>query len=354
VGEIPPVAPSARLSVDVSVVVVSYNVCNELLRCLESVQAGSDDLAVEIIVVDNASGDGTAAAIDERFPAAKLVVNPVNQGFSAANNQGIRLARGAHVLFLNPDTVLAPQTLGALVDCLRVNPDVGVVGPRLCHGDGQLQPSRRHFPTPATALMESAVPQRWWPDHPLLRHYNVGERPDNRTQDVDWLVGACLLARREVLDEVGGFDERFFMYSEELDWCRRVRLAGWHIRFVPTVEVMHFEGRSSEQNLTRRATDFNESKCRYFEKHYGYAVGRALRVYLLANTLYDLGFESVKLALGHRVDLRKTRIKALRDIATYQLQHLAGSAKPAAAINALGSGSVVGTTRSSGRSLGAP
>lgn len=348
--QVPPAQSSQ--TVDVSIVVVSYNVRDDLLRCLGSIQAATRELVVEVIVVDNASSDGTGAAVQKRFPAVTLVVSPVNRGFSVANNQGIRLARGSHVLFLNPDTVIAPETLDVLVDCLRAKPDVGVVGPRLRYGDGQLQPSRRHFPTPATALVESAVPQRWWPDHPLLRHFFAADQTDDQLQDVDWLVGACLLTRREVIDAVGGFDERFFMYSEELDWCKRVRRAGWRILFVPTAEVTHFEGRSSEQNLARRATNFIESRCRYFEKHSGLAVGRALRLYLLANTLYDLGFESVKLALGHRADLRQTRIRALRAVAADQLRHLGGRTAGDDSFRAIESKVAVGTTQPDRPSLG--
>jgi GT2 family glycosyltransferase len=147
---------------------------------------------------------------------------------------------------------------------------------------------------------------------------------DGHAQDVDWLVGAALLARREILEAVGGFDERFFMYSEELDLCRRIRLRGWRIVFCPDAEVLHHEGQSSEQNLARRAIAFNESRARYAEKYAGPDVGRALRLYLLANTLYDLTADTLKLALGHKPALRRGRIRALAEVARFQASHLGG------------------------------
>lgn len=310
-----PGAPPFPPAPEISAVIVSYNVRALLDRCLRSLELSDQ---TEAIVVDNASTDGTAAFLDRYYPTVRLIANRTNPGFGAANNQGMELARGTYVLFLNPDAELRPGALASLREALAARPEVGVVGPRLRYADGRIQSSRRRFPTLITALAESTVLERWWPNSPAVRSYRVRDSSDDEAREVDWLNGACLLTRRAVIDRVGGFDPRFFMYSEELDWCRRVREAGWPIVYWPAAEVIHHEGKSSEQNLARRAQNFNESKARYFEKYYGKKVGQALRVYLFANTLYDLIGELLKLTIGHKVALRRQRIEALRSVASFQ------------------------------------
>jgi GT2 family glycosyltransferase len=316
--------PETADSPDATAIVVSYNVKDLVLRCLASIRAAGAGERVEAILVDNASTDGTIEAVRAEFPAVVRVVNTVNRGFGAANNQGIARARGCYLLLINPDAELLPGALSRLVTYADAHPDAGIVGPRLRLSTGEVQPSRRRFPTPLTALVESTVVQRWWPGCPILADYVVADRSPDVAQDVDWLVGACLLVRRAVVEEVGGFDERFFMYSEEIDLCRRARAAGWRVVYLPGAEVLHREGKSSEQNLASRSIRFNESKARYFEKYYGATTGRALRLYLLANTAYDLLVEATKLALGHRPELRRVRVGNLARVARYQVAHLMG------------------------------
>jgi N-acetylglucosaminyl-diphospho-decaprenol L-rhamnosyltransferase len=307
-----------------SVIVVSYNVRSLLERCLASIPAEAAGRPVEVIVVDNASTDGTVAAVRTAFPMVTVLAEAINQGFTVANNRGVAASRGASLLFLNPDAELTPGALDRLVAELGAHPDVAVVGPRLRFPSGKPQSSRRRFPTPLTALVESTVLQRWWPTAPTLRRYYLLDHSDDRSQDVDWLVGACLLVRRAAFAGLGGFDERFFMYSEELDFCRRARAAGWRVRYLPAAEVIHHEGKSSEQNLARRAQRFQESKCRYFEKYYGQAVGRALRLCLMADTLFRAVEEAAKLGVGHRPALRLCRLRQWAAVAGEQWNHLAG------------------------------
>ena len=307
----------------ISVIIVSYNVRELLRQCLRSLEEpGNSAVIDEVIVVDNASRDDSAAMIRQEFPRVVLIENAANPGFTAANNQALRIARGAQILFLNPDAEVTPGALVRMSTYLNENPRVGVLGPKLRFPDGTIQSSRRRFPTLLTALLESTVAERCWPENDTVRHFRVSDRDDNTVQDVDWLVGACLLARREVVDSVGGFDERFFMYSEELDWCRRAKSVDWRVTFLPTAEVVHHEGKSSEQNLVRRAINFSESKCRYFEKYYGWQVGLALRFYLLANTTFEVLLELGKLGLGHKRQLRRARVAALARVAEFQARHL--------------------------------
>ncbi|HEY8884487.1 MAG TPA: glycosyltransferase family 2 protein [Chloroflexota bacterium] len=310
-----------------SVVIVSYNVRELLLRCLASIEAADSSTSIQTIVVDNASTDGSVDAVRAGFPNVLLVDATVNRGFGAANNLALAQAHGNQVMFLNPDAELGSDALAELTRALWSEPGVGVVGPQLIFPDGTTQSSRRRFPDIPLALVESTPIQQWWPRFSGLDRYYVRDRSDKDRQEVDWLVGACLLARRAVLDEVGGFDERFFMYSEELDWCRRVRAAGWRVLYCPTARVIHHEGQSSEQNLARRARTFQASKARYFEKYYGSAVGRALRLYLLGLTSIDLLLECAKLVAGHRPELRRQRIVALGSLAREQWRRLPGSAK---------------------------
>jgi N-acetylglucosaminyl-diphospho-decaprenol L-rhamnosyltransferase len=310
-----------------SIVIVSYNVRELLLRCLASIEASAGSAFIQVLVVDNASTDGTVDAVRAGFPDVELIDARVNRGFGAANNLALARTHGPQVMFLNPDAELGAGALAELTRALWSEPGVGVVGPQLVFPNGTTQPSRRRFPDIPLALIESTPIQPLWPRFSGLARYFVRDRSDAVRQDVDWLVGACLLARRAVLDEVGGFDERFFMYSEELDWCRRVRAAGWRVLYCPTARVIHCEGQSSEQNLARRARAFQESKARYFEKYYGDAVGRALRLYLLGLTIIDLLLEGAKLVAGHRPELRRQRVAALVALARDQWLRLPGFAK---------------------------
>ncbi|MGH2461922.1 MAG: glycosyltransferase family 2 protein [Chloroflexota bacterium] len=309
---------------DASIIIVSYNTRDLLHRCLGSLERAAPGRHLETIVVDNGSLDGTVDLVRRDFPGVRLIANDGNLGFTAANNQALAISSGRFVLFLNPDAELMPDALAVMLAYLEANPRVGVVGPRLSFPDGRIQPSRRRFPTPVTALVESTLVQRWWPRSPILQRFYLRDRSPGEVQEVDWLTGACLLARREAIEAVDGFDERFFMYSEELDLCREIRNHGWSISFLPTARVIHHEGRSSGQNLARRAQTFNESKCRYFEKHYGPGVGRALRLYLLVNTTADLIEESLKLALRHRPELRRERVGNLRRVVWFQWRRLRG------------------------------
>ena len=316
------VAADAILSL--SVIVVSFNVRELLVHCLESLTSDLAGLAAEVVVADNASIDGTVDAVRQRFPRVRVLENDRNLGFGAANNQALKITSGQAVLFLNPDTEMRPGAASTLVRHMTEHPDVGVVGPRLHYPNGIIQSSRRSFPTPLTGLIESTIVQRWFPKTGLLRRYYRDGNSDDQTQDVDWLVGACLLARRETIDRVGGFDERFFMYSEELDWCYRVREDGWRIVYLPDAEVIHHEGRSSEQNRARRSQTFLESKSRFYEKRFGADVGRALRICLLALTFVEAAEELAKLCVGHRVALRWERLRAFAHVSAYQIRQLAG------------------------------
>jgi N-acetylglucosaminyl-diphospho-decaprenol L-rhamnosyltransferase len=274
-GRVPPRSTETRAAV--TAVVVSYNVAALLERCLRSLRTAYAEMGLDpdIVVVDNASTDGSPELVRRRFPGVSLVANERNAGFGAACNQGLGRA-GEYVLFLNPDTELTPGALAALTARLRRTPRAALVGPRLVYPDGRAQPSRRRFPSLAVLLLES-TPLDWrLPRLAPLRHYRydaVGERP----MPVDWLSGACLLGRTAALRQVGGFDPTFFLYFEEVDLCRRLAAYGWDTWYEPAAVVVHHHDQSAGQDLGARDRHYYRSKYHYVDRYFGAAAGRTVR-----------------------------------------------------------------------------
>jgi GT2 family glycosyltransferase len=319
---------------DLSIIIVSWNVRDLLRACLASIQDapriglsnGSGPhipgagpalpgvLTTEIFVVDNASTDSSAEMVGREFPWVKLTANAENRGFTGGNNQALRQSSGRYVFFLNCDTRVVGDALGVMVDYLETHPAVGALGPQLRYPDGCLQSSRRRFPTFGTALFES-TPLAWhWLDNPWARRYHMVDMPDDQAQPVDWVMGAAILARRALLQQIGGFDEQYFMYSEELDWCRRASDAGWTIVYLPDAQIIHYEGKSSEQAVAARHIRFQMSKLRYFRKYHGAPVAEALRGFLLACFAIESAIEGLKWLAGSKRPLRRNRLAAYRQL----------------------------------------
>jgi GT2 family glycosyltransferase len=311
--------------VDLTIVIVSWNVRDLLRRCLQSIVAQTHphphesvfhlgERLLEVLVVDNASTDGSAEMVRAEFPDIRLIANDVNRGFTAANNQGLALSQGQYLLLLNPDTEVGDNALEVMIGTMEEHPEVGGLGPRLLYPDGTLQPSRRRFPTFGTALVESTIVQEWWTDNRFLHRYYMTDTPEEALQPVDWVVGACLLVRHEAYQQVGGLDEGFFMYSEEMDWCRRLKDAGWQVVYQPAASIVHHEGKSSQQVVPARHIHFQTSKVRYFRKHHGTFQAEALRWFLLATYLYQMIREGLKWLLGHKRPMRADRVRAYRQV----------------------------------------
>lgn len=301
-------------ALDLSVVVVSWNVREELRRCLASAigsMAKAPELRFELIIVDNASRDGSAAMVREEFPAAMVIANAGNLGFAGGCNQALALARGRHVLVLNPDTRVMGDALPTLWRHLETHPDVAVVGPLIQDSEGRLRPAMRRFPRLGTLFVESTGLQGLFQDSRLLQAYYCEDVPLSGVQEVDWLSGACLMVRRTTVERVGGMDERFFLYCEEMDWCRRMKAAGWKIVHLGEARVAHLGGRSSQQDLVARHIHFQDSKCKYAAKYHGPWAATALRAYLWLWYLAEAAQEGAKLLLGHRRALRRQRLAVL-------------------------------------------
>ena len=254
-----------------SVVVVSYNTRELTLRCLRELlgHMEAEGVSGEVWVVDNASRDGSADAVAREFPAVNLLALDQNIGFGPANNLAFERARGRFFLLLNTDAFLHAGALSVLIEFLGdpAKARVGAVGPQLRNADGSLQRSCWKFPSPARSWMEALGVTRALKGHPRWGDYYRWAH--DQTRSVDFVIGACLLVRREVYDEVGGFDPAFFLYAEESDWQKRMREDGWDIVFVPAAQVTHLGGASGAGEKARVNTLFWQGQERYVLKHFG-------------------------------------------------------------------------------------
>ncbi len=269
---------------DLSIVIVSWNTCDLLLSCLTSVYNYSPACRFEIWVVDNASSDGSTEMIRRRFPQVQLIENQENFGFARGNNQAILRSAGKYILLLNPDTEVKSGALEALLKFMEENPHAGAAGARLVNPDGTLQNSCYRAPTLTREIfrlfhLESLIPNS---------SYLMAEWMNTTHREVDIAQGACLILRRQALDQIGLLDEEYFIYSEEVDLCYRLRKAGWKIYWVPQAEVIHYGDQSTRQVPTEMFLRLYESKILYFRKHHGWMAVKKYKLILLAATLTRL------------------------------------------------------------------
>jgi hypothetical protein len=296
---------------DVSIIIVSWNVAADLAACLRSIDAAPKPVT-EIIVVDSASADETVSMLRRDFPHVVLFAQTENVGFTKGNNIGLRAARGRCLFLLNPDTEIIGDAITRMMAYLDANPHIAMIGAHTLNSDGTYQPTRRHFPTLASELIESI----WFAPRlkRLPSHFPLGQPDPDSTHEVDWVQGSALMARRAVYEHIGGLDEQFFMFSEEVDWCKRACLAGWKTAYVGNARIVHHGGRSTEQTGAHVHIYYQVSKIRYFKKHHGALSAQILRWYILANYAIQWIIESTKSALGHRPDMRRARIQRYRAV----------------------------------------
>lgn len=254
---------------DLTVVIVNWNTLAMLRDCLASVYAGlGAGLAAEVIVVDNASDDGSPEMVAADFPEAVLIRNAENRGFAAANNQGFALARGRHVLLLNSDTVVHGDVLARSVVWLDAHGDAGAMGCRVLNTDGSVQLTCSMYPSILNQLLQASG--LWKLRRPrFFGRFLMTDWARDSEREVDTISGCYLLVRRQVIDEVGPLDEAFFFFGEETDWCRRMRAAGWRLMFAPVGEITHHGSASVRKLNHRRDLMLTESKVRLHRKHGG-------------------------------------------------------------------------------------
>ena len=252
-----------------SIIIVSYNVRAFLEQALLSLREALKDYSHEIIVVDNASSDGTPVFLKRHFHDVLLIENSENLGFARANNIGMALSRGEFICLLNPDTIVQEDTFVALISFFKENHDAGMLGAKVLNPDGSLQLAcRRSFPTPWVALTKIIGLARLFPRSTLFGKYNLTYLDPEQTAEVEAISGSFMLVRRSVVQQVGGFDEDFFMYGEDLDWCYRIRQAGWKIYYVPKTQIIHFKGESSKKSPFQQRRLFYEAMRLFVLKHF--------------------------------------------------------------------------------------
>ncbi|HEU5317992.1 MAG TPA: glycosyltransferase family 2 protein [Chloroflexota bacterium] len=272
--------------------IVPYNVRTLLHNCLDAVRRSAAPFPFETIVVDTGL-DGSAAMARREYPEMTVLEAPENPGYAAANNLGIRRARGEHVLLLNPDTVVPPDAFARAVAELERDSSVGILGVKLVRGDGSLDLAcRRSFPTPRTALYHFLRLPKLFPRSARFGQYNLTDRDPDREYDVDAVAGAFLLIRRAVLERIGLLDESFWMYGEDLDLCWRAKAAGWRTRYYPRVTVLHLKGESSKSRSVKCTYEFFRAMHLFYGKHYAAAAPSAQNA-LVTTAIVALGAASL-------------------------------------------------------------
>jgi GT2 family glycosyltransferase len=276
------------MNVDVTVIIVSWNCRDRLDDCLRSIEQAPDQVSREVVIVDNGSQDGTPEHVRKHWPQVRLVALPRNHGFGAANNVGFASAAGDYILVLNPDTRILPGMLTTMLDTLRADPSIGCVGARHYNPDMSLQWSMDDFPSLLNESIHYCDVYRL----PFLRGWLRRKYPrwsdHDEPRDVDWVNGACMMVPRAVYAATGGFDDYFFLFAEELDWCLRIWRAGWRVRFLPAAGLIHDLGGTFDPRDWRRLVLLYQSSLRYYRRHRPLPELLGLHLVIRANALARL------------------------------------------------------------------
>ena len=286
---------------DISICIVNYNTKDHLKACLRSIIDDPPMQSFEIIVVDNHSTDGSNTMIRQDFANVEYIYNAENLGYAGAVNQALQKAKGNFIILLNADTLMLPGTLSSMFTFLTQHPSIGIAGCRITYPNGKLQRSCRSYPTLMNLISENFYLDKLFPFISLFNRPFMSDFKYDSTRQVDVIMGAFMAVRRKVIEEIGGMDERFFMYSEETDWCYRTKQSGWEIIFYPDAKIVHSESASTTQNLIPMFIQLHKSHILFIEKYHGRIyklsvkvvlyLGLILRliVFSLADQLYKLG-----------------------------------------------------------------
>lgn len=304
-------APAAAVSAppELSIVVLSWNTCELTRACLASLFGQDHGVRLEVIVVDNGSKDGSAEMVAADFPQAKLLRNGVNEGFARANNQGFRVATAPLFLALNSDTEVRPRTLRTLVDFLRGYPEYGACAPRLSNPDGSVQRACMRFPTIAAGFLYDSWFERRFGRGKAVRRYFMEDFDHVGDADVDQPPGACFMVRRELFERLGGFDERLWLFFNDVDLCRRLRDLGHKVRYLARVEVLHHGGKSTAQYRDFTG-EWIVNRIRYHRKHLGRRGAWAVKAWMLMRALE----ESARVRKAAHGAERKAGLAAIRKV----------------------------------------
>jgi len=254
---------------DLSISIVNYNNKECLETCLDSIYSHAPDVNFEVIVVDNGSSDESIELVKQTFPSVRIIENSENHGFVKANNQGIRASLGRYILSLNNDTIIKDGTLNGLVRFMQEHPDVGVCGPKVLNRDGSFQRQcRRSFPTISSSLSYFLKLHKLFPRSEYFGRYLLTQLDCDEAGEVDSVSGCCMMVRKKVIEQVGILDESYIMYGDDLDWCYRIKHAGWKVCYVPHVEIVHLGGQSSRRLPGKCIVLFYRAMRIFYRKHY--------------------------------------------------------------------------------------
>lgn len=255
----------------VSILIVSWNTRQHLAACLDSIRTSNPYCVEEIIVVDNASADGSPEMVEQNYPEVTLIRSGANLGFAQGNNLAMSRARGSMFALVNSDALVHPGCLETLTQYLNKHADVALVGPRVTGGDGQLQRSCRHLPGLWNTLCRALALDRVFAARGIFSGYEVSPAEHETLREAEVLSGCFCVARRSAVEQIGGLDEQFFFYGEDIDWCRRFKRAGWKLVFIPQATATHFGGGSTSKAPLRFSVEILKATLKYWRKHYGLA-----------------------------------------------------------------------------------
>jgi len=300
--------------IDLSIIIVNWNSKDVLKDCLNSIYKSRFNSEYEILVVDNGSSDNSAEVIEKQFPHVRLIKNKENAGYAQANNQAIGESKGRYVLLLNPDTIILNNAIEKMVDFLSKNKDIGILGPKIFRRDGSLQISCYRFYSLSslfsTKILFTRFGKGWF-----YKNFDY-----NQTKEVDVVAGACLLIKREMIKNVGLLDERFFMYSEEADWCFRAKKSGWKVVFYPEAEIIHLIGASSENIQEEMDVEAYRSQTKFFNKHFSKKKAKAMKTLLFAGVLLRVIVLNFLICFKPTKD-NKRRLQKYRTVLKWYLKH---------------------------------
>jgi GT2 family glycosyltransferase len=319
--------------VSLSVVIVSWNAKAYLEECLQSLAKDVYDGPMEIVVVDNASSDGSADMVERQFPAVTLIRNAANLGFSKANNIGIRRCTGDYIALVNSDIHVLKKCLSALVTFCESHAEVGVVGPKIIGRDGKRQVSYKGFPRLWNSLCRALALDVLLPRLALFNGYLQWHEVPDQVTPVDILSGCFLVAKRRAVDAVGLLDEGFFIYGEDMDWCKRFWQAGWQVVFVPSAEAIHYGGASSSNAPLRFSIEMQRADCQYWAKHHSRtASGLYVLICFVHHAVRIAGHSIASIAnrrlSSDRMQKAKCSAACLRWMAVDRLRRTSGSSAP--------------------------
>jgi len=252
---------------ELTITICSWNTIEDTRACLASLERSREEGDFEVIVVDNASSDGSAQMVRDEFPWVRLLEPGENLGFTGGHNLALAQKRGRHSALLNSDTVVHPGAIATIIAFMREHPESGVVGPKLLNPDGSLQYSCRRFPNPVAAAFRNTWLGRLFPQNRAVTDYLMTDWDHASVRDVDWVSGAALFMREEVYSKIGGLDPHFFMYCEDVDICQRAWNAGWKVTYLPDAVITHAIGRSTDKVANKMIVRFHKSMFRYYAKH---------------------------------------------------------------------------------------